>query len=127
MIKIRYVGKKTDGERAFHELTGITWMPGDVKEVSEEHAAQMLRHGDVFAQDSGEKVKPSKDTARLNAVSGDQDEVDDHAIAREEAARKKEADAALAAAAAPAPKAEEKAPAAKPAAKKTAAKKSAKK
>lgn len=48
MIKLKYVGAKTDGERAFKEKTGIEWFPGDEHEVSNEHAAEMLRHPDVF-------------------------------------------------------------------------------
>lgn len=48
MVKIKYVGAKKDGERAFKEKTGIEWFPGDVKDVGNEHAAEMLRHPDVF-------------------------------------------------------------------------------
>ncbi len=126
-VKVKYVGLKVDGERAFKELTGITWMPGDVKDVEEAHAKQMLRHGDVFAQAAGEAVKPSKDTPMLKMVSGDQDEVDDEAIAREAAAKKAKEDAAAAKAAEKAAKAEaakkDEAPAKKVAAKKSPAKK----
>lgn len=49
MVKIKYVGAKHDGERAFKEHTGIEWFPGDVHEVKPEHAQQMLHHPDVFA------------------------------------------------------------------------------
>lgn len=48
-MKLNYVGQKTDGETAFSEKTGITWMPGDSFEVSDAHAALMLNHPDVFA------------------------------------------------------------------------------
>lgn len=87
MVKIKYVGVKTDGERAFKADTGIEWFPGHEHEVSEEHAAKMLRHPDVFEQVTGAPVKPAKQPA-LRAVAADQDEVDDEAIAREEAAKK---------------------------------------
>jgi hypothetical protein len=103
MVNIKYVGVKADGERAFKDDTGIEWFAGDVHEVSEENAAKMLRHPDVFVQVDGEPVEPAP-APKLNAVSADQDEVDDAAIAREEAAKKAKADAAS-----------------KPAAKKTAA------
>lgn len=48
MPKIKYVGLKTDGERAFAEKTGIVWMPGDVHDVSAAHAALMAPHDDVW-------------------------------------------------------------------------------
>jgi hypothetical protein len=93
MVKIKYVGLKTDGERAFKELTGIEWFPGDVKEVSDEHAKVMLRHGDVFAQAGGESVKPSKAEPKLQRIAADDMTADDEAIDREEAARKAKQDA----------------------------------
>ena len=61
MVKIKYVGAKVDGERAFKEKTGIEWFPGDVKDVSAEHAAEMLRHPDVFAAaDAGASLSQAK-------------------------------------------------------------------
>lgn len=98
MIKIKYVGVKHDGERAFKEDTGIEWFPGDVNEVSAENAAKMLRHPDVFVQVTGEPVKPA-DAPVLKQVAHDQDEVDDEAIAREAAAKKAKEDVEAAAAA----------------------------
>lgn len=47
-MKLRYVGKKADGERAFEAQTGIVWMPGSEHEVSATHAALMLPHTDVW-------------------------------------------------------------------------------
>ena len=47
-MKIKYVGQKTDGEPAFVELTGITWMPEDAFDVKPEHAEHMLVHANVF-------------------------------------------------------------------------------
>jgi hypothetical protein len=48
MIRIKYVGAKIDGERAFKELTGIEWMPPDENDVQDAHAEMMLKHPDVF-------------------------------------------------------------------------------
>lgn len=49
MTKLKYVGAKTDGERAFKEKTGIEWFPGTVENVPAALASEMLRHADVFA------------------------------------------------------------------------------
>lgn len=71
MVKIKYVGAKTDGERAFKEKTGIEWFPGDVKEVSEAHAAEMLRHPDVFAvADSKVSLSTAKKPEPVKANDG---------------------------------------------------------
>jgi hypothetical protein len=91
-VKIKYVGVKKDGERAFKADTDIEWFPGDVHDVDSKVAEQMLRHPDVFVQVSGEAVTPAP-APKLNAVAADQDEVDDEAIAREEAAKKAKAEA----------------------------------
>lgn len=48
MTRLRYIGLKSGGERAFEAKTGIVWMPGSEHEVSTEHAAQMLPHDDVW-------------------------------------------------------------------------------
>ena len=48
MPKLRYIGLKVDGERAFIERTKICWMPGDEHDVSVEHAKLMLPHTDVW-------------------------------------------------------------------------------
>lgn len=56
-MKLKYVGLKTDGETAFIHLTGITWHPGEVHEVKDEHAFKMLNHPDVFARDTEVKAK----------------------------------------------------------------------
>lgn len=48
-VKLNYVGRKTDGERAFKEETGIEWMPGDSHLVDAKIAARMVKHPDVWA------------------------------------------------------------------------------
>lgn len=48
MPRIKYVGTKADGERAFEAQTKIVWMPGDVHDISAAHAALMLPHTDVW-------------------------------------------------------------------------------
>jgi hypothetical protein len=48
--KIRYVGQK-QSETAFNDRTGITWTPEQVEAVDVKHAADMLKHPDVFALD----------------------------------------------------------------------------
>ena len=50
MPKLRYIGLKVDGERAFIERTKICWMPGDEHDVSVEHAKLMLPHTDVWSR-----------------------------------------------------------------------------
>lgn len=59
-MKIRYVGKKADGEHAYEAQTGIVWMPGDAHEVSAAHAALMLPHTDVWdvAEDQPNAIDP---------------------------------------------------------------------
>jgi hypothetical protein len=48
-MRFKYIGLKKDGERAFLDKTGITWMPGEVHDVADAAVAeQMLRHGDVW-------------------------------------------------------------------------------
>lgn len=49
MTKLKYVGLKKDGERAFQDKTGIEWFPGTVEDVPAALATQMLKHPDVFA------------------------------------------------------------------------------
>lgn len=54
-MKIKYVGLKQDGETAFADKTGITWMPGDSREIADAALCKrMLQHPDVFAEDTGE-------------------------------------------------------------------------
>lgn len=55
-MKLKYVGLKTDGESAFSPETGITWMPGDSREVRDVVAQRMLNHPDVFAVDEADDV-----------------------------------------------------------------------
>lgn len=63
MPRIKYVGLKADGERAFEANTGITWMPGSAHSVSVEHAALMLNHPDVWALDDEQPEKPGQTLA----------------------------------------------------------------
>lgn len=49
MTKLKYVGLKLDGERAFKEETGLEWFPGSVHDVPTNLAVKMLKHPDVFA------------------------------------------------------------------------------
>lgn len=60
MIKLKYVGLKADGERAFQHDTGIEWFPGSRHEVSDQMAAKMLKHPDVFAVDDEQPEAPAK-------------------------------------------------------------------
>lgn len=69
MIKLKYVGAKTDGERAFKDETGIEWFPGAVEAVSEAMATKMLKHPDVFAlaDDTATLAKAKKPEAPIPA------------------------------------------------------------
>lgn len=49
MPRLKYIGTKDGGERAFEAQTGIVWMPGSEHEVSPSNAALMLKHDDVWA------------------------------------------------------------------------------
>lgn len=60
MPMVKYVGLKLDGEQAFKERTGIVWMPGSSHQVSNEHAALMVKHPDVWEIDL--EPKPSGPT-----------------------------------------------------------------
>lgn len=82
MIKLKYVGAKIDGERAFKDKTGIEWFPGSEHEVNDEHAAEMLRHPDVFAKVDGKPTPVAKATL-ARAESVDDQDVDDAATAAE--------------------------------------------
>jgi hypothetical protein len=123
MIKIKYVGAKTNGERAFQELTGLEWFPGDENEVKPEHAGLMLRHPDVFAKIGDAPVTLAAATPPASGNPVSDEEVD------EEATRNAAADKAEKATLAVDPAAEAKPVAKAPAAasKKTASKKAAKK
>ena len=61
-MKIKYVGQKLDGERAFMEVTQLEWFPGDSHEVSDAHAEKMLQYPGVFAMDdeplTGDQINP---------------------------------------------------------------------
>lgn len=73
-MKFRYVGQKTDGERAFRELTGIEWFPGDVKDVENPEAcAQMVKHptvweclGDAATIPAPQQVRPPVNAGHID-------------------------------------------------------------
>lgn len=72
-MKIAYVGVKLDGETAFSDKTGITWMPDDAFEVANDVATKMLQHPDVFAKDEGKaaaKTDDTKDTSGITLSAG---------------------------------------------------------
>lgn len=58
-MKIKYVGVKEDGETAFSRETGITWFPGASEDVPVALAVKMLKHPDVFAEDTAEAAAPT--------------------------------------------------------------------
>lgn len=68
MKTLEYIGPKQDGERHLKDHTGITWMPGDVHEVDDKHAVDMLKHPtswrEVESADAqlglGDAAKPKK-------------------------------------------------------------------
>ncbi len=69
MTKLKYVGLKESGERAFKEETGIEWHPGSEHDVTPAHAAKMLKHPDVFALADGSTeiaLGEAKKPAELN-------------------------------------------------------------
>src|SRR3990167_1459719 len=69
-MKIKYVGLKTDGETAFASEVGIAkWMPGDSVEITNPAVvSRMLKHPDVFAEDT---IKATKQPAiPVSAVIG---------------------------------------------------------
>lgn len=75
MPKIKYVGRKPDGETAFSLLPGApsVWMPGDSNEVSDELAARMLAHPDVFALDDGADVPQDAEVGSTNDEGAEPD------------------------------------------------------
>ena len=68
-MKIAYVGVKLDGETAFTDKTGITWMPGDSFEVADDVATKMLQHPDVFAKDEGKATAKTDDTTDTSGIT----------------------------------------------------------
>lgn len=60
-MKIKYVGVKQDGETAFAKECGRErWLPGASQDVADAAlCARMLRHDDVFAQDTDPDSKPA--------------------------------------------------------------------
>jgi hypothetical protein len=69
-MKIKYVGLKQDGERAFFSETNIEWRIGDAHDVDAKVAAKMLKHPDVFAAaDAGVELSNAKTSATPDAGS----------------------------------------------------------
>lgn len=67
MTKLKYVGLKLDGERAFKEKTGIEWFPGTVEDVPAALATDMLKHPDVFAlADADAALSSAKPTLEVD-------------------------------------------------------------
>lgn len=90
-MKLKYIGLKVDGERAFQAETGIEWMPDSVHEVSDAVAAKMLEHPTIWTRvDNGPALASAaaKAPARNVGTVDDQD-VDDAATKAEQS--KKEA------------------------------------
>lgn len=66
MTRIKYVGLKQNGERAFLKETGIEWFQGDVNDVEDEIAKTMLKHPDVFALADTEDATESQQGKELD-------------------------------------------------------------
>lgn len=67
-MQIKYIGKKEHGHTTFTRLTGITWYPGDVHPVKDEHARVLLRHPDAFEvvpDTAGKTAPPEASTVTL--------------------------------------------------------------
>lgn len=89
-MRFKYIGSKQDGERAFHELTGIVWMPGDEREVTSlPAAAEMAKHGSVWQCLGDAATLPAIVRPRPSNIGNLNDEdVFDAAEEREELIRK---------------------------------------
>lgn len=89
-MKFKYVGQKTDGERAFERETGIVWMPGDVREVADaEIAAQMVKHPTVWEclGDAATIPEPARKRQPVNAGHIDDEALFDALEEQDEARR----------------------------------------
>lgn len=89
-MKFKYVGQKSDGERAFKEKTGIEWMPASEHDVADpEVCAEMLKHPTVWQPVAGEAVTLAQAAPKPYPLVGLVDDTD----VDEEMDRKAKADA----------------------------------
>ncbi|CAX50315.1 conserved hypothetical phage protein [Neisseria meningitidis 8013] len=63
-VFIKYIGGCAVWRDCIYH-TGLVFEDGQVREVSAEAAAKLLRHGDVFAAVEGKRVKKADDTEAL--------------------------------------------------------------
>ncbi|HEZ0466427.1 TPA: hypothetical protein WGP28_000198 [Neisseria meningitidis] len=63
-VFIKYIGGRAVWRDGIYH-TGLVFEDGQVREVSAEAAAKLLRHGDVFAAVEGKRVKKADDTEAL--------------------------------------------------------------
>ncbi len=63
-VFIKYIGGRAVWRDCIYH-TGLVFEDGQVREVSAEAAAKLLRHGDVFAAAPGKRVKKADDTEAL--------------------------------------------------------------
>lgn len=63
-VFIKYIGGCAVWRDGIYH-TGLVFEDGQVREVSAEAAAKLLRHGDVFAAVEGKRVKKADDTEAL--------------------------------------------------------------
>ncbi|HGG9501444.1 TPA: hypothetical protein ACJJ7F_000254 [Neisseria meningitidis] len=63
-VFIKYIGGRAVWRDGIY-YTGLVFEDGQVREVSAEAAAKLLRHGDVFAAAPGKRVKKADDTEAL--------------------------------------------------------------
>lgn len=63
-VFIKYIGAEAVWRDCIYH-TGLVFEDGQVREVSAEAAAKLLRHGDVFAAVEGKRVKKADDTEAL--------------------------------------------------------------
>lgn len=63
-VLIKYIGGCAVWRDCIYH-TGLVFEDGQVREVSAEAAAKLLRHGDVFAAVEGKRVKKADDTEAL--------------------------------------------------------------
>lgn len=63
-VFIKYIGGRAVWRDGIYH-TGLVFEDGQVREVSAEAAAKLLRHGDVFVAAPGKRVKKADDTEAL--------------------------------------------------------------
>ncbi|HHT8410059.1 TPA: hypothetical protein ACVDLI_000347 [Neisseria meningitidis] len=63
-VFIKYIGGRAVWRDGIYH-TGLVFEDGQVREVSAEAAAKLLRHGDVFAAVESKRVKKADDTEAL--------------------------------------------------------------